>query len=76
MITITDRTVVGASGMTLAEMDAETVQASAMLGGPNVPEGAADYLRNIYREVIAFAGSVKLDVTRKAVRPVRTEVAA
>jgi hypothetical protein len=75
MITITDRTVVGASGMTLAEMDDETVKASAMLGGPNVPEGAADYLRGIYREVIGHAGSVTLDVSRRAVRPVE-QVAA
>lgn len=75
MITITDRTVVGAAGMCLADMDRETVTASTMLGGPNVPEGAADYLRGIYREVIGHAGSVTLDVSRKAVRPV-AEVAA
>jgi hypothetical protein len=75
MITITDRTVVGDAGMSLADMDRETVTASTMLGGPNVPEGAADYLRMIYREVIALAGSVRLDVTRQAVRPL-VEVAA
>lgn len=75
MITITDRTVVGASGMTLAQMDAETVKASAMLGGPNVPEGAADYLRSVYREVIAHAGAVTLDVSRRAVRPVQAVAA-
>jgi hypothetical protein len=68
MITISDRTVEGAAGMTLADMDRETVQASTMLGGPNVPEGAADYLRGIYREVIGSAGSVTLDVTRRAVK--------
>lgn len=74
MITITDRTVVGASGMSLADMDRETVTASTMLGGPNVPEGAADYLRGIYREVIGTAGSVTLDVSRRAVKV--AEVAA
>lgn len=74
MITIDSATVVGDSGMTLAEMDAETVKASTMLGGPNVPEGAADYLRGIYREVIGTAGSVTLDVSRRAVKV--AEVAA
>lgn len=75
MITITSRTVEGASGMTVADMDRETVKASTMLGGPNVPEGAADYLRGIYRDVIGHAGSVTLDVTRRAVK-VAEEVAA
>lgn len=75
MITITARTVEGAPGMSLAEMDAETVKASTMLGGPNVPEGAADYLRGIYGEVIGTAGAVTLDVTRRAVK-VAAEVAA
>lgn len=64
MITVTDRTVVGAPGMSLAEMDAATLRASALLGGPNVPEGAADYLRMIYAEVIRSAGAVTLDVAR------------
>lgn len=75
MITITGRTVEGAPGMTLAEMDAETVKASTMLGGPNVPEGAADYLRGIYATIICHAGAVTLDVTRRAVK-VAVEAAA
>jgi hypothetical protein len=75
MITITDRLVTGDAGMSLEDMDRETVTASAMLGGPNVPEGAADYLRMIYREVIGHAGVVTLDVSRQAVRPL-VEVAA
>lgn len=70
MIEITDSCVFGASGMTLRQMDDETVKASTLLGGPNVPEGAAEYLRNIYREVIGSAGSVTLDVSKRAVRPV------
>lgn len=66
MITITDRCVFGAAGTTVADMDRETVAASTMLGGPNVPEGAADYLRSVYRETIATAGEVTLDVSRVA----------
>lgn len=76
MITITPRTVEGAPGMTLAEMDAETLRASTLLGGPNVPEGAAEYLRDVYRAVILVAGKVSLDVSQVAGGRTRVEVAA
>lgn len=60
MITLTARTVEGAPGATVAELDAETVSLSALLGGPSEPWQAAEFLRDVYAGVIRTAGAVTL----------------
>lgn len=61
MITLTMATVTGAPGMSHADMDAATVQAASLLGGPtSSPETAADFLRDVYADVLRTAGSVDL----------------
>lgn len=62
MITITASTVHGAPGATLADMDRETVQCAVRLGGGTMsPERAAEWLREIYADVIRTAEAVTLD---------------
>lgn len=60
MITLTMATIEGAAGATLADMDGETVRLSTLLGGPSDAWNAAEYLRDVYREVIRSAGAVTL----------------
>lgn len=62
---LTDRTVIGEPGATLADMDEATCRAALLIGGGAAlsPEAAADFLRDVYASVIASAGCVTLTST-------------
>lgn len=60
MITLTLATVEGDSGWTLAQLDGATVEISRALGGPGDAWNGAEFLRDVYGEVLRTAGSVTL----------------
>lgn len=68
ILLLSDRVVLGGSGMSLAQLDALTVECARLLGGAtSSPEVAADYLRDVYSDVLRTAGEVSLAIYRNAV---------